>query len=107
MEAEQKVVNGVAIRFLSGPLAEKTIYIQKPVTVIGRDGQNDIVVHDQRVSRRHACIRFTVLEEACKPLACKLSYFLQGLIVFKGILHTWDDLQSIGEAALPGLYDNI
>ncbi|HEX9134246.1 MAG TPA: FHA domain-containing protein, partial [Ktedonobacteraceae bacterium] len=58
MEAEQKVVNEVAIRFLSGPLAEKTISIQKPATVIGRDRQNDIVVEDPRVSRRHACIRW-------------------------------------------------
>lgn len=58
MEAEQKVVDGVAIQFLSGPLADKTISIQKPVTEIGRDGQNDIVVQDQRVSRRHACIRW-------------------------------------------------
>jgi ABC transport system ATP-binding/permease protein len=57
LEAEQKLVSVVAIRFLSGPLAEKTIYIQKPVTVIGRDTQNDIVVFDSRVSRRHVCIR--------------------------------------------------
>ena len=57
MEAEQKSVGGGAIRFLSGPLAEKTIYIQNSVTIIGRDAQNDIVVFDPRVSRRHACIR--------------------------------------------------
>ncbi|MGZ6384646.1 MAG: FHA domain-containing protein [Ktedonobacteraceae bacterium] len=57
MEIEQKSVGGVAIRFLSGPLVEKTISIQKPVTVIGRDPQSDIVVFDPRVSRRHACIR--------------------------------------------------
>ena len=57
MEAEQKSVGGGAIRFLSGPLAEKTIYIQKSVTIIGRDAQNDIVVFDPKVSRRHACIR--------------------------------------------------
>jgi ABC-type multidrug transport system ATPase subunit/pSer/pThr/pTyr-binding forkhead associated (FHA) protein len=56
LEAEQKVVSGVAIRFLSGPLADRTITIQKPVTEIGRDGQNDVVVPDQRVSRRHARI---------------------------------------------------
>ena len=57
MEIEQKSVGGVAIRFLSGPLVEKTITIQKPVTIIGRDPQSDIVVFDPRVSRRHACIR--------------------------------------------------
>jgi ABC-type multidrug transport system ATPase subunit/pSer/pThr/pTyr-binding forkhead associated (FHA) protein len=57
LEAEQKHINGIAIRFLSGPLAEKTISIQKPVTIIGRDAQNDIVIFDPRVSRRHAGIR--------------------------------------------------
>ena len=59
MEIEQKSVGEVAIRFLSGPLVEKTIAIQKPVTIIGRDPQSDIVVFDPRVSRRHACIRMT------------------------------------------------
>jgi len=57
LDAEQKPLGEIAIRFLSGPLAEKIIYIQKPVTTIGRDKQNDIIVFDQRVSRRHACIR--------------------------------------------------
>jgi len=57
LNIEQKSVGEVAIRFLSGPLVEKTISIQKPVTIIGRDPQSDIVVIDPRVSRRHACIR--------------------------------------------------
>ncbi|HXL36480.1 MAG TPA: FHA domain-containing protein [Ktedonobacteraceae bacterium] len=57
MNIEQKSVGEVAIRFLSGPLVEKTISIQKPVTIIGRDPQSDIVVFDPRVSRQHACIR--------------------------------------------------
>ena len=57
MEIEQKLAGGVAIRFLSGPLVEKTISILKPVTILGRDPQSDIVVFDPKVSRRHACIR--------------------------------------------------
>jgi ABC transport system ATP-binding/permease protein len=44
------------IRFLSGPLTEKTIDIQKPEITIGRDKQNDICVLDPKVSRRHARI---------------------------------------------------
>ncbi|MGI9058854.1 MAG: FHA domain-containing protein [Ktedonobacteraceae bacterium] len=56
--AEQKPMDKVIIRFLSGPLAEKTISIQKTETMIGRDKQNDIVVRDPRVSRHHACIRW-------------------------------------------------
>lgn len=56
MDIEQKSFDGVALRFLSGPLAEKTIPIKKPITIVGRDAQSDIVVMDQRVSRRHASI---------------------------------------------------
>jgi len=58
LDNEQKAVNGVTIRFLTGPLAAKTIPIKQAVTVIGRDPNSDIVVPDQRVSRRHACIRW-------------------------------------------------
>ena len=58
MDGEQTPAKNVAIRFLSGPLAAKTIPINQPVTVIGRDSSGDIVLLDQRVSRRHACIRW-------------------------------------------------
>src|ERR1700694_3091945 len=43
------------IKFLTGPLAERTFVISKPVTTIGRDPTNDIGVgNDQKVSRYHA-----------------------------------------------------
>ena len=43
------------IKFLTGPLAGRTFVISKPITTIGRDPTNDIVVgNDQRVSRQHA-----------------------------------------------------
>ncbi len=58
MDIEQKPVTGVAIRFLTGPLEAKTISIKQYVTVIGRDATCDIVILDQKVSRRHACIRW-------------------------------------------------
>ncbi len=58
MEAEQKAAPEVAIRFLDGPLAEKTISLQRLVTMIGRDRQNDIVILDPRVSRHHARLRW-------------------------------------------------
>src|SRR5439155_19172219 len=44
------------IRFLSGPLTEKTISLQKSQITIGRDPQNDICVQDPKVSRLHARI---------------------------------------------------
>jgi len=44
-----------SIKFLSGPLAGKTVQINKPVMTIGRSPNNDIVVRDDpRVSRQHA-----------------------------------------------------
>ena len=58
MAVEERRASGTAIRFLTGPLAEKTILISKPVTTIGRDEHNDIVVLDAHVSRNHACIRW-------------------------------------------------
>lgn len=56
MEIEQKFTGGAAIRFIKGPLKGQTIDITVPVTEIGRDVQNTIVVTDPRVSRRHARI---------------------------------------------------
>lgn len=47
--------NPPIIKFLTGPLVGKTFVISKPITTIGRDPTNDIVVgNDQRVSRQHA-----------------------------------------------------
>src|SRR6266702_8086471 len=44
-----------SIKFLSGPLAGKTVQIDKPIMTIGRSPNNDIVVRDDpRVSRQHA-----------------------------------------------------
>ncbi len=56
MDAEQTPENAATIRFLSGPLAEKEMLIQRAVVTIGRDKKNDIVVADPRVSRVHARI---------------------------------------------------
>src|ERR1700719_3407741 len=57
MEADKQLAGEVALRFLSGPLAEKTIAVQQQVIMIGRDRQNDVVVLDPSVSRQHARIR--------------------------------------------------
>ncbi len=48
-----------SITFLTGPLAGQTFQITRPVTTIGRESTNDIVVKDDlRVSRHHACLRW-------------------------------------------------
>ena len=55
MEAEQHSTDETRIRFLCGPLAERTISIQKPVTTLGRDAKNDIVILDPGISiKMHA-----------------------------------------------------
>src|SRR6266487_532436 len=43
-----------SIRFLTGPLAGSTLHISKPLTTIGREPTNDIVISDPSVSRQHA-----------------------------------------------------
>ncbi len=57
MAAVNPSLSSGSVRFLTGPLAGKTFYLSKPITTIGRDATNDIVVKgDQRVSRAHARI---------------------------------------------------
>ncbi|MFL5656032.1 MAG: FHA domain-containing protein, partial [Ktedonobacteraceae bacterium] len=55
MSAVHNSPDSGSIKFLTGPLAGKTFLINKPITTIGRDATNDIVVKgDQKVSRSHA-----------------------------------------------------
>ena len=56
MEEEQKQPSKASLHFLNGPLTAKDIPVEKLLTTIGRDRQNDIVVLDQSVSRFHAHI---------------------------------------------------
>jgi ABC transport system ATP-binding/permease protein len=58
LETDLESLDEVAIRFLNGPLAEQVITLQKQVTTIGRDRQNDIIVLHPKVSRQHARIRW-------------------------------------------------
>src|SRR5437879_9342445 len=58
MDVGQQGMGEVLIRFLNGPLAEQRLPLKTPVITIGRDPQNDIVVPDPRVPRKHACIRW-------------------------------------------------
>jgi len=43
-----------SIRFLTGPLAGSIYQITKPLTTIGREPDNDIIISDPSVSRQHA-----------------------------------------------------
>jgi ABC transport system ATP-binding/permease protein len=46
------------IKFLTGPLTNSIFTITRPVTTIGRDRSNDIIIADQHVSRFHARLTF-------------------------------------------------
>jgi pSer/pThr/pTyr-binding forkhead associated (FHA) protein len=55
VSAENSLSAPASVKFLSGPLAGSTFFISKPVTTIGRNPGNDIVIQDdQKVSRQHA-----------------------------------------------------
>lgn len=56
MISEQPIL--ATIKFLTGPLTNSTFAITKPVTTIGRDKSNDIIISDQHVSRFHARLTF-------------------------------------------------
>ncbi len=58
MEVGRQLTNEAIIKFLNGPLAGQRLELKYPVITIGRDPQNDIVVSDPRISRKHACIRW-------------------------------------------------
>ena len=58
MEVGQQVAGEAIIKFLNGPLAGQRLQLKPPAITLGRDPQNDIVVSDPRISRRHASIRW-------------------------------------------------
>lgn len=101
MDNEQKPVNGVLIRFITGPLEAKTIPIKKPVTVIGRDSTSDIVILDQRVSRRHACIRWQdeswTIENLSQTslLAINQKRVQQGVLEHNSVVHIGEGISFV------------
>lgn len=58
MDVIPKPASAAAIRFLSGPLADKVISLQKSESFLGRNESNDIVIFDPKVSRQHARIYY-------------------------------------------------
>jgi ABC transport system ATP-binding/permease protein len=101
LDIEQKPVTGVVIRFLSGPLEAKTIPIKQHVTVIGRDATSDIVILDQRVSRRHACIRWFgdawIIENLSQSsmLAINQQRVRQGVLEHNSVVHIGEGISFV------------
>lgn len=56
MSTENQQQSRASLTFQKGPLTGKVFQLTKPITTIGRDNRNDIVIRDQKVSRQHAQI---------------------------------------------------
>ena len=59
MSSDQKPLVLPSLRFLTGPLSNSTFEITNPITTLGRDKSNDIILSDQNVSRFHARIVYS------------------------------------------------
>src|SRR5947209_179132 len=87
MEIGPKLANEAALRFLSGPLIEKTIPLQKSEIVIGREQKNDIAVLDPKVSRQHARIAYKNGSWTIENLSQSSYVAINQQRVPQGILH--------------------
>jgi ABC-type multidrug transport system ATPase subunit/pSer/pThr/pTyr-binding forkhead associated (FHA) protein len=96
LEIEQKPVNGVAVRFISGPLTGEVITITKHVTEIGRDEKNDIVIVDTKVSRHHARIRWLDGSWTIENLSQRSFISINGQRIEQGILQH-NSVVNVGE----------
>jgi ABC-type multidrug transport system ATPase subunit/pSer/pThr/pTyr-binding forkhead associated (FHA) protein len=54
MDAVSSSASLASLQFLTGPLAGTSVQIVKPLTTLGRDTGNDVVISDRTVSRQHA-----------------------------------------------------
>ncbi len=71
MDAVKKTSQTGSFQFLTGPMAGKTFLITKPITTIGREPDNDIVVSDLSVSRHHAQIMWNGSVWSIKKVAAQ------------------------------------
>jgi ABC-type multidrug transport system ATPase subunit/pSer/pThr/pTyr-binding forkhead associated (FHA) protein len=79
--------NMASITFLSGALAGQTIPIIKPVTTLGRETDNDIVIKDDgKVSRHHLRIRWSEGSWQIENLSRTNSLRIDGQVVQQAAL---------------------
>jgi len=71
MNVVNKSPGSGSIRFLTGPLAGTTFQIGKPLTTIGREPANDIVISDPSVSRQHARLVYNGVQWTIEKLAAQ------------------------------------
>ncbi len=81
-----------SLKFLTGPLAGKTYSISKPVTTLGRDPGNDIVISDPSVSRQHAQILFSNGTWSIKKLASQNTLSINQRDITQSPLHDRDTI---------------
>ncbi|GCE48601.1 ABC-type multidrug transport system ATPase subunit [Thermosporothrix hazakensis] len=56
MNAASSPPGPISVQFLTGPLKGKSFPLNKPLITLGREGSNDVVIPDPKVSRHHARI---------------------------------------------------
>jgi ABC-type multidrug transport system ATPase subunit/pSer/pThr/pTyr-binding forkhead associated (FHA) protein len=71
MNVVNKSPGSGSLRFLTGPLAGTIFQIGKPLTTIGREPANDIVISDPSVSRQHARLVYNGVQWTIEKLAAQ------------------------------------
>ena len=79
-----------SLRLLGGAQAGTTMQITTPLTALGRELDNDVVVEDSRVSRHHAQILFQMGRYAVRDLDSTNHTFVNGRQIESCVLDTGD-----------------
>lgn len=101
MKEEQQLASEAVIKFLNGPLAGQRLQLKLPVITIGRGQQNDIVVSDPRISRKHACIRqqrgLWQVENLSQTsyIAIDQQRTVQGILQHKSVVHLGSEISFV------------
>ncbi|HUS17678.1 MAG TPA: DUF3662 and FHA domain-containing protein [Chloroflexia bacterium] len=78
------------VRLLSGHQAGSVIRLTAPLTTLGRELDNDLVIEDSRVSRHHAQVLFQHNRYAVRDLDTTNGTFVNGQQVQTGVLANGD-----------------
>ena len=81
------------ILFLSGPLVGKLQPLQEGETILGRATEDDVVVNDNRISRRHISIKVDQGKTVIKDLGSTNGTFVNGKRIDSHILKDGDKIQ--------------
>lgn len=93
---EAKVVSGeprAVLSVVQGAQAGQDFIIEAPLVIIGRGGDNNVVIADENVSRRHCELRFSGSDFEVADLGSTNGVILNGRLVERAILEDGDTLE--------------